>query len=46
MLGANTMMPLSLQLAPRPSGASQRVCTDPPDAAIFFSLPSAKKAID
>src|SRR5439155_18318342 len=46
MFAANTITPLSPQLAPRPSGASQSVCTEPPDAGIRLSFPLEKKAID
>src|SRR4029077_3779457 len=37
------MMTPSLQLPPRPNGASQRVMTWPPSVLTFFSFPSAKK---
>src|ERR1700747_872409 len=37
------MMPLRLQLPPRPNGASASVTTAPSSKLIFFSFPSAKK---
>lgn len=44
-LGVKMITPLLLQLPPRPSGASQIVCTGPPAAEIVLSFPLAKKAI-
>ena len=44
--GAKTMTSLTLQLAPRPSGASQIVCTVPPEAGTFLSFWSAKKPMN
>src|SRR6516165_8207458 len=41
--GANTITPWAFQVPPRPTGASQITCADPPAAGTFFSFPSAKK---
>ena len=36
------MTPSWFQVPPRPKGASQTVCTWPPDNSNFFTFPSAK----
>ena len=45
-LTANTISPFLLQVPPRPAPASQRVNAGPPARSIFFSLPSAKNAME
>src|SRR6516225_1062677 len=42
--GVKTITPSLFQVPPRPEGASQSVCTEPPATSSFFSFPSAKKA--
>src|SRR5262252_9032193 len=44
--GENTITPLILQLAPRPSCASQRICAVVALSSIVFSLPFAKNPRD
>src|SRR5262249_10619003 len=45
MSGAKMIMPLELQVPPRPFGASAKVVTEPPLEGIRLSFPSAKKPI-
>jgi hypothetical protein len=42
MLGVKMMVPFALQLPPRPSGASQRICIGPPLTDTLRSLPLEK----
>src|SRR5580700_3977945 len=42
MLGVKMITPRGLHDAPRPSGASQRICTGPPASATFFNFPAEK----
>src|SRR5579863_3715011 len=44
--GAKTITPSLFQVPPRPEGASQIVCTGPPDTSSFFNCASAKNARD
>src|SRR5262249_50061240 len=44
--GVKTITPCLFHVPPRPEGASQIVCTGPPDTSTFFSFPSAKNARD
>src|SRR5580692_12765649 len=43
MFGVNTITPAWLHAPPRPAGASQIICTGPPEAATVRSLPLEKK---
>src|SRR5580658_3149957 len=42
MLGVKMITPRELHDAPRPSGASQSICTGPPADATFFNFPAEK----
>ena len=46
MSGANTIVPSTPQLPPRPALASQTTCTGPPAASTFLRRLSAKKATE
>ena len=46
MSGAKAITPLFPHESPRGFGASQMLCTGPPDASMILSLPSEKKPIE
>src|ERR1700722_19319948 len=46
MVGGKIITPRWLHDAPRPSGASQSICTGPPASATFFNFPAEKKPRD